>query len=169
VPRILNIKEEFKKDWNGKRDRHNCGFGHVHVQTWHTMMDDNEWIWRQVRDRLFDDLSRLFLNEIYQDVLNRPIDESGYMTYSSALANGFMTLAEIRHAVAYSPEARNLLEVIYREIWGRTIEQENYEFYASALAVSWSLANVRADIEARFFQDVIIPTSSIINTIILLQ
>jgi hypothetical protein len=54
-----NQNEHFLKNWDGDRKRVDCMFGHRHMLTAHTNIDDDEWIWRQIRDKLYSDISTL--------------------------------------------------------------------------------------------------------------
>ncbi|XKK19175.1 hypothetical protein HFP67_23655 [Bacillus sp. CB102A.1] len=59
VPGAVNIKEEFMKDYDGNRERETCPFGHKHILTSHTEMDDNQWIRRQICEKIYDDIRKL--------------------------------------------------------------------------------------------------------------
>ncbi|MBU3187682.1 hypothetical protein [Clostridium estertheticum] len=59
VEGATNIQEEFMKDWNGNRKRVSCVGGRKHVLTSHIDIDEDDWIYRQIRDQLYSDLSRI--------------------------------------------------------------------------------------------------------------
>lgn len=55
-----NVEEKHLKNWAGNRERKPCPLvGRVPMLTAHVTMDDDVWIWRQIRDRLFNDISKL--------------------------------------------------------------------------------------------------------------
>jgi hypothetical protein len=61
--------------------------------------------------------ARSRLESIYQDVLGRGIDPTGYNSYSDALAKGW-NLTRVRNAVAYSAEAYTKLAMIFQDVVG---------------------------------------------------
>ena len=90
-----NDHEEYHKDWNGNRKRVWCSllFKRVLVQSWHTMMDDNEWIWRQIRDRIYSDLRKLLCDptpppEIYVNINGRDIGDGSITDPFNTLSKG---------------------------------------------------------------------------------
>lgn len=58
-----NVNEHFLKDWNGNRIRVSCGIGpRRHLLTSHLNIDEDKWIHRQIRDQIYNDLSKLLGN-----------------------------------------------------------------------------------------------------------
>src|SRR2546422_6698913 len=57
------------------------------------------------------------LQALYQAVLGRTMDDSGWQTHSTLLASGW-TLGQVRDAIAHSPEAHVHLEDIYQAVLG---------------------------------------------------
>jgi hypothetical protein len=97
------------------------------------------------------------LETIYQVVLGRSIDPSGYTTYSNALATGW-TLAQVRNDVAHSTEALSLLDEHYQAVWSQPIDQEFLDHYTFLLTTgNWTLAEVHDDMEEIYFQTVLVP------------
>lgn len=55
-----NVNEHFLKDWEGNRKRVSCGVGpRRHLLTSHLNIDEDQWIHRQIRDQIYNDLSKL--------------------------------------------------------------------------------------------------------------
>ena len=55
-----NVNEHFLKDWEGNRKRVSCGVGpRRHLLTSHVNIDEDQWIHRQIRDQIYNDLSKL--------------------------------------------------------------------------------------------------------------
>lgn len=54
-----NQEEEFVKNWDGEIQTANCPFGEVPVEESHVSLDDNQWIWHSIHDKLVDDIQAL--------------------------------------------------------------------------------------------------------------
>ncbi|PFK46727.1 hypothetical protein COJ23_22245 [Priestia megaterium] len=78
-----NIKEEFDKTWEGNRKRARCPWGRVHILTSHVTLDDNQWIQRQIYDKLVSDIGR-----IYPSTLN--VGQRFRATNDYAVKNGYV-------------------------------------------------------------------------------
>jgi ElaB/YqjD/DUF883 family membrane-anchored ribosome-binding protein len=85
------------------------------------------------------------LEALYQAVLGRAMDDSGWQTYANALANGG-TLEQVRNAFAHSAEASGYLAGIYQAVLGRAMDDSKKQSYANALANGGTLGQVRSDI-----------------------
>lgn len=72
-----NILEEFMKDWNAGRKRVPCVGGRRHVLTSHTEMDDNDYIHRQIVDRILEGMHKMnIINLAELDVVGTALAEA---------------------------------------------------------------------------------------------
>jgi hypothetical protein len=85
------------------------------------------------------------INEIYREVLGRDADTPGLKTWTRKLRR--TTLKRVRREIAQSTEAKNALNRIYQEVLGRNVDPGGLETYTKNLAKSWSLSDVRRDIQ----------------------
>jgi hypothetical protein len=96
------------------------------------------------------------MEAIYQAVLGRAMDDSGWQTHAALLAQGW-TLGQVRNAIAHSPEASNNLKALYQAVWGRPIDAAYLDYYTFLLSTDGTLVDVRADTEALHLQTVVLP------------
>ena len=85
------------------------------------------------------------INQLYQEVLGREVDDSGFVTFSNTIEKG-KSLTWVRKRLASSNEARNVITRIYQEILGREVDQSGLQTYTTTLQRGWSLEQVRQDI-----------------------
>ena len=83
------------------------------------------------------------LQALYQAVLGRAIDDSGWQTYSNAVLTSGWTPEQVRNDIAHSPEAYGYLEGIYQAVLGRAMDDSGKQTYSNALANGWTLGQVR--------------------------
>jgi hypothetical protein len=95
----------------------------------------------------FENASNLYndINQLYQEVLGREVDDSGFVTFSNTLEKG-KSLNWVRKRLASSNEARAVITRIYQEILGRDVDQSGLKTYTTTLQRGWSLEQVRQDI-----------------------
>lgn len=85
------------------------------------------------------------IDQIYQEVLGRNIDNSGLRRYGKRLESGD-SLREIRTQIADSQEARDAIASIYEDITGRNASRSMVKTYSRKLASGWTLDEVQDDI-----------------------
>jgi hypothetical protein len=86
------------------------------------------------------------INEIYQDILGRNVDNRNLEIWTRALRNGRPS-SDIRREVAGSPEAQAQLNRLYQEILGRGIDSAGIQTWTRKLADGDSLRDVRRNLE----------------------
>jgi hypothetical protein len=105
---------------------------------------------------------------LYQTVLGLVMDDDGWQTYFTFLANGgALEQVQVRNAIAQSAEAANALKALHQEVWGRPIDAAYLNHYTFLLSTDGTLADVRADMEALHLETVVVPVLSSLS--ILLQ
>ncbi|HWB13749.1 MAG TPA: DUF4214 domain-containing protein [Pirellulales bacterium] len=85
-----------------------------------------------------------FLNNLFLDVLHRPIDPAGAQYYSQMLALG-TSRTEVANLVLVSPESNGVVvSSLYQELLGRTADSEGLTYFTNLLAVgaTWEQLNV---------------------------
>jgi hypothetical protein len=85
------------------------------------------------------------LNQIYWQVLGRPIDASGFRTYSERVKDG-KSLEWVRDDIARSREANTAVNRVYRQVLGRDADPSGLDTYTEQLEDGWSLREVRRDV-----------------------
>ena len=132
------------------------------------MMDDNPWIWRQIRDRLFNDLndvSRLLsIPEVYRAIVGAESPADWQAAYESYLRQHGL---EQLKAQIVADHGRHRIEALYQEVWGHPIDSEYRDYYIFLLSTDGTLAAVRADMEALHRQTIVVPVLAVLS--ILLQ
>lgn len=86
------------------------------------------------------------INDIYQDILGRNVDNRNLEIWTRALRNG-RPLKDIRQDVARSPEAQTQINRLYQEILGRNIDAAGIQTWTRKLADGDNLRDVRRDLE----------------------
>ena len=89
------------------------------------------------------------LNRIYWQVLGRPIDASGFRTYSEQLRDG-KSLEWVRDDISRSQEAGTAVNRVYQRVLGRDADPSGLNTYTNQLEDEWTLRHVRRDV---FFSD----------------
>lgn len=125
----------------------NCSFG---VNTAYCWDETNAW-----HDRYntgndafkFENANNLYndINRLYQEVLGREVDDSGFATFSNTIEKG-KSLKWVRKRLASSNEARHVITQIYQETLGRGADQSGLKTYTTTLQRGWSIEQVRQDI-----------------------
>lgn len=90
---------------------------------------------------------RRALDDIYEEVLGRDLDEAGFDTYLDRIANDDWSLSRVRQDIADSQESRDRLNDLYREILRRDIDSDGLRTYRRQLAQGSSLNEVRRTLE----------------------
>lgn len=85
------------------------------------------------------------LNRIYWQVLGRPIDASGFRTYSEQLRDG-KSLEWVRDDLSRSREAGTAVNRVYQQVLGRDVDPSGLNTYSDKLEDGWTLREVRRDI-----------------------
>lgn len=124
-----------------------CSFG---VNTAYCWDETNAW-----HDRYndgnnadkFKNANNLYndINQLYQEVLGREVDDSGFVTFSNTIEKG-KSLHWVRKRLASSTEAKYVITRIYQEILGRDVDQSGLNTYTTTLQRGWSLEQVRQDV-----------------------
>lgn len=91
-------------------------------------------------DNFYDDL-----DQIYQEVLGRNVDNKGLRTYSRRLEKGD-SLRDIRFDIALGNEAKDVVKNLYRDVTGRNASRSTINQYTRKLADGWTLNDVEDDI-----------------------
>lgn len=86
------------------------------------------------------------INEIYQDILGRNVDNRNLEIWTRALRNG-RPIRDIRQEVARTPEAQTQINRLYQEILGRNIDAAGIQTWTRKLADGDSLRDVRRNLE----------------------
>ncbi len=86
------------------------------------------------------------INDIYQNILGRNVDNRGLDIWTKALRNG-RPLDDVRRDLARTPEARNKINQLYQEILGRDADASGLQTWMSKLADGGNLRDVRRDLE----------------------
>lgn len=86
------------------------------------------------------------INDIYQNILGRNVDNRGLDIWTRALRNG-RPLDDVRRDLARTPEARNKINQLYQEILGRDADASGLQTWMSKLADGGNLRDVRRDLE----------------------
>ena len=86
------------------------------------------------------------LNALYQDIMGRPVDESGLATYSKRLAQG-KSLDWVSDRLRSSKEGQAVaIDRLYQEVLGREADAGGLRTYGKRLARGWTLSQVRSDL-----------------------
>lgn len=85
------------------------------------------------------------LNRIYWQVLGRPIDASGFKTYSEQLRDG-KSLEWVREDISRSQEAGTAVNRVYQRVLGRDVDPSGLNTYTDKLEDGWTLREVRRDV-----------------------
>lgn len=131
---------DYNWQWNRQDRRRDDGDRSVEVET---ERDRSDWSRRNRRDDRNDFHNDI--DEIYQEVLGRSVDNKGLRTYSKRLEKGD-SLREIRTDIAQSDEATDVVKSIYRDITGRSASRSTIKDYTRRLAAGWTLNEVEDDI-----------------------
>lgn len=86
------------------------------------------------------------INDIYNDILGRNVDNRNLEIWTRALRNGRPT-KDIRQEVARSPEAQAQLNRLYQEVLGRSIDAAGIQTWTRKLTDGDSLSDVRRNLE----------------------
>ena len=85
------------------------------------------------------------LNRIYRQVLGRPIDASGFRTYSEQLRDG-KSLEWVRDDLSRSRESGAAVNRVYQRVLGRDADPSGLNTYTDKLEDGWTLRDVRRDV-----------------------
>ncbi|NJN32343.1 MAG: DUF3747 domain-containing protein [Synechococcales cyanobacterium RM1_1_8] len=86
------------------------------------------------------------INALYQEILERPVDQPGLKTYGRRLDQG-KTLAWVRDRLSNSSEGRTVaLNRVYREVLGRNVDPAGARVYGNRLKSGWTIAQVRNEL-----------------------
>jgi hypothetical protein len=85
---------------------------------------------------------------LYSSVLGRAPDAEGLAYFTNAVNSGAGTLADVRQALATSPEAQTAIENIYQSSLSRAPDVEGRQYFTDALASGGLLSDVQRDIQA---------------------
>lgn len=132
---------DYNWQWDRRDRRRDDGDRSVEVET---ERDRGDWSRRNRRDDRYNDFHN-DIDEIYQEVLGRSVDNKGLRTYSKRLEKGD-SLREIRTDIAQSDEATDVVKSIYRDITGRNASRSTIKDYTRRLAAGWTLNDVEDDI-----------------------
>ncbi len=86
------------------------------------------------------------INEVYQDILGRNVDNRNLEIWTRALRNG-RPIRDIRQEVARTPEAQTQINRLYQEILGRDVDNAGIQTWTRKLADGDSLRDVRRNLE----------------------
>jgi hypothetical protein len=86
------------------------------------------------------------INNIYQEVLGRTVDNRALATWTRAINNG-RPLKDIRQEVARSSEAQGKINQIYQEVLGRNADPAGMQTWTNNLINGDSLKDVRRALE----------------------
>lgn len=137
------IQRSGDRDYDWQWDRRDRGQDQIEQRV-EVETDGDRGDWSRRRGDRYDDFSD-DLDQIYQEVLGRNVDNKGLRTYSRRLEKGD-SLREIRFDIAQSDEARDVVKSIYRDITGRSASRNTIKDYTRRLADGWTLNDVEEDI-----------------------
>lgn len=86
------------------------------------------------------------INDVYQDILGRNVDNRNLEIWTRALRNG-RPLKDVRREVANSSEAQTQINRLYQEVLGRGVDAAGIQTWTRKLADGNSLRDVRRDLE----------------------
>jgi hypothetical protein len=85
---------------------------------------------------------------LYTSVLGRPADAEGLAYFTNAVNSGAGTLADVRQALATSPESQKNVENIFTQSLQRPATADDVQYFTNAIAGGGLLSDARRDIAA---------------------